>query len=95
MNRVVAVFRRLVGGTPDDKRIRAGGRFAILSRLSTRTPIEFAPPGPPISGVTSDDIDKDTGRPYPDYLERRRRRDEARTADDGEGQAFGAYERWK
>jgi len=45
-----------------------------LSRVLTRTPVEASSPGPRLTGLTSDDIDKDTGRIYPDYMARRQTR---------------------
>jgi hypothetical protein len=43
-----------------------------LSRVLTAgPPAETYGPGPRLTGITSDDIDKDTGRIYPDYMARR------------------------
>jgi hypothetical protein len=58
-----------------------GAGLAAESRDATRGPIEFAPPGPKLTGLTTNDIDMDTGKPYPDYLERRRQRSAAKPED--------------
>jgi hypothetical protein len=50
--------------------------MAAMSRRSTRDPIELAPPGPRLTHLTTDDLDKTTGQLYPDFLERRRQRAE-------------------
>jgi hypothetical protein len=45
--------------------------FARFTRFVTRRPIKLEPPGPKIEILTTNDIDPDTGRVYPDYKERR------------------------
>jgi hypothetical protein len=49
-----------------------------LSRAMTREPVELEPPVPKLRGLTTNDVDMTTGQPYPDYLERRRLRAEAK-----------------
>ena len=49
-----------------------------LSRaLTAGPPVETYGPGPRLTGISSDDIDKDTGRIYPDYMARRQARAES------------------
>ena len=52
--------------------------LAVRSRLTFREPVKFEPPGPKSKMLLLDDINPETGKPYPDYLERRRKRREAR-----------------
>ena len=51
-----------------------------------RDPVVMEPPGPPNVYLTTDDIDKTTGKPYLDYLERRVLRAKAR---EGYGKDLG------
>ena len=52
--------------------------LAKLSKILTRTPPEVVPPTPFTVGPLTDDIDPETGKLYPDYLERRIVRAKAR-----------------
>jgi hypothetical protein len=63
---------------------RESSSMERMSRLATRQPIEFEPPGPKIEILTTNDINPDTGRLYPDYKERRalRRAKESETLGD-------------
>lgn len=70
------VVKNEPGTDPDDVAAAAG-----------RTGKALREPDPPLEpsrelrgGMTTDDIDRDTGRPYPDYLTRRVEREAARHA---------------
>jgi hypothetical protein len=55
--------------------------LATKSRQSTRDPVVLVRAGQRLrGGVTHQDVDPATGKFYPDYLERRRSRDEAEAA---------------
>jgi len=45
--------------------------LARLTQAVTRDPVKLEPPGDKLEILTSNDIDPSTGKPYPDYLERR------------------------
>jgi hypothetical protein len=58
-----------------------------LSRESFRVPVE-SEPTIPLAGITTADIDPETGKCFPDYLERRR----ARAATENEPRGFGVVD---
>ena len=93
--RLKDVLKLLVSPHWGDKGITRRGPMAALSRISTRDEVRLEPPGLDVTGITTDDIDSATGRVFPDYLERRRRREEERAGDKDEGVAFDVYENWK
>ncbi len=54
----------------------APGELSALARLTKRLfgpRFKFAPPGKPLSFLTTSDLDPKTKKPYPDYMERRKR----------------------
>lgn len=75
-------FYQLLGIGPTGR----GGRR--LDGVVDRPAVKFEPPGAVLRGLTSDDIDPDTGRAYPDYLERRLKRQAELKAQD-ENQVAG------
>ena len=72
--RFIDLLGRLLGRT--SKRIPPpASDLEELSRVLTAgPPVETYGPGPRLTGISSDDIDKDTGRIYPDYMARRQTR---------------------
>jgi hypothetical protein len=57
------------------------GELSPLARLSHRLMglgFKIGPPGKPLSYLTTNDLDPKTKKPYPDYLERRKREGAAR-----------------
>ena len=79
--RFTELFMRLIGGRRGRGPTPAKSELETLSRISTRRAVEFEPPGPRLQILLTDDIDPGTGKLYPDFQERRKRR---READQGE-----------
>lgn len=76
--KVESAERRDESAPEDPEELR---ELAALSRQSTRDSVELEPPGQRLTGLTTDDVDMTTGKPYPDYLERRRQRAAAKPED--------------
>jgi hypothetical protein len=84
MRRLLSTIERLFGKTSERPRMRVSGDripadaadLATLTRMLTREPVKLEPTIPIKGSLTTDDIDKETGRSYPDCLERRARRAE-------------------
>lgn len=80
------ILEKIVGKKSTRSTMNAYGSDDIddLKDLAARTysafreSIKFEPPGPKSKILMTDDIDPKTGKPYPDYMERRRKRREAR-----------------
>lgn len=51
--------------------------LARTTRAMLRDPVKLEP-GEPLVGIALEDVDPDTGKVYPDFMERRRLREEAR-----------------
>lgn len=60
---------------PDD-----AAMLAETSKAMTREHVELQPRGPAATGLTTDDVNADTGRLYDDYLARRALREAGRRA---------------
>jgi arginase family enzyme len=76
MTNVLAIFERVIGKRSRHSAPPSSG-LAALSRRSTSDPVVFEPQGPKLRMILVDDIDPETGRVFPDYLERREARRQA------------------
>ena len=68
--------------------------LARATRAMIRDPVELEPPGPELTGLSTDDVDPETGKRYPDYFARRKAREEDRHAAK-ENRIVGTFDNWK
>lgn len=66
--------RNAVRGTTGAASARDLVDIARRTLLSTRKPIKLQPPGRRLTAITTEDIDPNTGKLFPDYLARREAR---------------------